>query len=309
MLHKWLAFMHAKYQMEAEHVYLDLLSRLLVAPQVDDRTGIGCRSLFGEQLRFPDVHAHFPLLTTKRVFWRGVIEELAWFLRGDTDARHLSEDKGVHIWDGNTSREFLDEAGLTEFREGDAGAIYGFQWRHFGAPYMGCDADYEGKGIDQIKEALRMIREEPESRRILVTAWDPTSLPDAALPPCHVMFQFNVRPRDLRLDCHVLMRSTDVFLGLPFNIASYAMLLHMMAAVSDLVPGDLIISMGNVHLYNNHIAQAREQLTRAPRMPPCLVLRRTADAMPSDPSEFDVHTDFELQGYDPHPPIKAIMAV
>lgn len=265
--------------------YLDLLRLVRNRGTVKtDRTGTGTISLFGHQLRF-DLSQGFPLVTTKRVHMRSVIYELLWFLRGDTNVRYLQE-RGVTIWD-----EWADE-------NGNLGPVYGAQWRSW--PTM--------RGpIDQISQLVERLRADPDSRRHIVTAWNPTELPSMALPPCHILFQFNTRllPDGKRaLDCHLYQRSADVFLGVPFNIASYALLTMMLAQVVDMAPGDLIHSFGDVHLYRNHIDQADTQLMREPRPLPSMAI----NASVKDIFGFRFE-DFHLTGYDPHPAIKAPVAV
>lgn len=261
--------------------YLDLLQRLLDegCPK-PDRTGTGTRSLFGHQMRF-DLADGFPLVTTKKVHLKSVIHELLWFLRGETNVRYLREHH-VRIWD-----EWADA-------DGELGPVYGHQWRSWSAP--------DGTTIDQIAESLRQIRETPHSRRILVSAWNVADLPKMALAPCHALFQFHVA--DGRLSCQLYQRSADIFLGVPFNIASYALLTAMMAQVTGLAPGEFIHTFGDVHLYDNHQAQARLQLSRDPRPLPRLVLN------PEVRSLFDFHAeDIRVEGYDPHPAISAPVAV
>merc|ERR1712032_1546697 len=199
----------------------------------DDRTGVGTRAMFGKMMRF-DLRKSFPLLTTKRTFWRGVLEELLWFVRGDTNAKHLS-DKGVKIWDANGSREFLDKRGLSHREEGDLGPVYGFQWRHFGAKYRDMHTDYTGEGVDQLAECIRKIKEDPNDRRILLSAWNPGEL-----------------------SCLMYQRSCDMGLGVPFNIASYSLLTCMMAQVCGLKPGEFIHTLGNAHVYKNHVDPLQE---------------------------------------------------
>ena len=261
--------------------YLQLLGDVL-ANGVDrpDRTGTGTRSLFGYQLRF-DLGDGFPLLTTKKLHIRSIIYELLWFLRGDTNIAYLKEH-GVRIWD-----EWANE-------NGDLGPVYGSQWRSW--------PDGRGGTIDQITNVVEAIRTKPESRRHIVTAWNPADIEDMALPPCHCLFQFYVA--EGRLSCQLYQRSADVFLGVPFNIASYALLTHMVAQVTGLTPGDFVHSFGDLHLYHNHFAQAREQLSRMPRPLPRLSInpeRRDIFAF-----EFE---DFKILDYDPHPHIKAEVAV
>ena len=261
--------------------YLQLLGDVL-ANGVDrpDRTGTGTRSLFGYQLRF-DLAGGFPLLTTKKLHIRSIIYELLWFLRGETNIGYLKEH-GVSIWD-----EWADE-------NGDLGPVYGSQWRSW--------PDGKGGTIDQIANVVQSIRTKPDSRRHIVAAWNPAEIEDMALPPCHCLFQFYVA--EGKLSCQLYQRSADVFLGVPFNIASYALLTHMMAQVTGLAPGEFIHSFGDVHLYHNHFEQAREQLSRAPRPLPTLKI---------NPGRRDIFgfqfEDFEIVGYDPHPHIKAEVAV
>jgi thymidylate synthase len=261
--------------------YLQLLSHVLDnGTDRPDRTGTGTRSVFGYQMRF-DLSAGFPLLTTKKLHLKSIIYELLWFLRGETNVRWLQE-RGVRIWD-----EWADE-------NGNLGPVYGSQWRSW--------PDGQGGTIDQIANVVRSIKTRPDSRRHIVTAWNPAEVDDMALPPCHCLFQFYVA--DGRLSCQLYQRSGDVFLGVPFNIASYALLTHMMAQVTGLEPGDFVHSLGDVHLYANHFEQARLQLDREPKPLPRLTLN------PDRHSIFDFEfEDFQVTGYDPHPSIKAEIAV
>ncbi|MSR03155.1 MAG: thymidylate synthase [Gemmatimonadetes bacterium] len=261
--------------------YLDLLTLLLERGRPKtDRTGTGTLSVFGHQMRF-DLAAGFPLLTTKKVHTKSIIHELLWFLRGGTNTKYL-KDHGVSIWD-----EWADP-------DGNLGPIYGYQWRSW--PAAG------GGTIDQIAEAVRQIRETPDSRRIIVSAWNPADIPKMALAPCHALFQFYVV--DDRLSCQLYQRSADVFLGVPFNIASYALLTAMMAQVTGLVPGEFIHTFGDAHLYSNHVDQARLQLTRDPRPLPTLRLN------PNITSIFDFSfEDIAIEAYTPHPAILAPIAI
>ena len=247
----------------------------------EDRTGTGTRSLFGRQLRF-DLSEGFPLLTTKKLHIKSIIHELLWFIQGDTSARSL-QDVGVSIWD-----EWADPD------TGDLGPIYGYQWRSWPAP--------GGESIDQLTDVLEQIRTNPDSRRLLVSAWNVADLPQMALAPCHVMFQFYVA--NGRLSCQLYQRSADLFLGVPFNIASYALLTMMMAQVCDLEPGEFVHTFGDVHLYTNHVEQAREQLTREPRPLPQMWMNPDV----KDLFAF-TYDDFKLLNYDPHPHIKAAVSV
>ena len=261
--------------------YLDLLARVLdTGMDRDDRTGTGTRAVFGHQMRF-DLAAGFPLLTTKKLHIRSIIHELLWFVSGDTNIRYL-QDNGVSIWD-----EWADD-------NGDLGPVYGKQWRHWQTP--------DGREIDQLAELISMIKTNPESRRLMLTAWNPADVPHMALPPCHCLFQFHVAKG--RLSCQLYQRSADIFLGVPFNIASYALLTHMIARICGLKPGEFVHVLGDAHLYSNHFDQAREQLSRAPGALPQLVIHRTPDSI--DGFHFD---DFEIIGYDAQPHIAAPIAV
>ncbi len=262
-------------------VYLDLLRRILdEGVEKGDRTGTGTRSVFGHQMRF-DLSAGFPLVTTKKVHTRSVFAELLWFLRGDTNVKWL-QDRGVTIWD-----EWADP-------DGDLGPVYGYQWRSWPTP--------DGAHVDQIGQIVEQIRRDPDSRRHVVSAWNVADIPQMALAPCHALFQFYVA--EGRLSCQLYQRSADVFLGVPFNIASYALLTHMVAQVTGLGVGDFVHTLGDAHLYNNHLEQARLQLTRSPRPLPRLELDPTVTAL----DEFDLE-HIAVTGYDPHPGIKAPIAV
>lgn len=261
--------------------YLDLL-RYVKENGIDkgDRTGTGIHSVFGYQMRF-NMEDGFPLLTTKKLHLKSIIYELLWFLQGDTNVKYLQEH-GVRIWN-----EWADA-------DGDLGPIYGYQWRKW--------KDYRGGHIDQITEAIETIKNNPESRRIIVSAWNVADLPDMKLPPCHAFFQFYVAGGKLSLQLY--QRSADIFLGVPFNIASYALLLLMVAQVTGLKPGDFVHTLGDAHIYNNHMEQVDLQLTREPRPLPVMKLN------PDVKSIFDFkYEDFTLEGYDPHPHIKATVAV
>lgn len=283
--------------------YLSLIDRILAtgSPR-GDRTGTGTQALFGETMKF-DLGSAFPLLTTKRVFWRGVAEELLWFISGSTNANLLAE-KGVHIWDGNGSREFLDGRGFHDREVGDLGPVYGFQWRHFGAKYTNMHADYSGQGVDQLAEVIETIKTRPTDRRMILSAWNPAALDEMALPPCHMMAQFFVA--DKTLSCMMYQRSCDVGLGVPFNIASYALLTRMVAHVTGLAAGTFTHVLGDAHIYNNHVDALREQARRSPRPFPKLSIRDREDLHTID--DF-VMADFELNGYQPHTAIKMQMAV
>lgn len=261
--------------------YLDLLTRILdEGTHKTDRTGTGTISIFGHQSRY-DLSEGFPLLTTKKLHLKSIIYELLWFLAGDTNAKYLQEH-GVRIWN-----EWADE-------NGDLGHIYGYQWRSW--------PDYKGGHIDQITEAVNAIKNNPDSRRIIVSAWNVGDLPNMNLPPCHAFFQFYVA--DGKLSLQLYQRSADTFLGVPFNIASYALLLKMMAQVTGLQEGDFVHTLGDTHIYTNHLEQVKLQLTREPRPLPKMILN------PDVKNIFDFKfEDFQLEDYDPHPHIKGVVAV
>jgi thymidylate synthase len=270
-----IVYLHAMRQ------YLDLMQKVLDegAPKTD-RTDTGTRSIFGHQIRF-DLSAGFPLLTTKRLHIRSIIHELLWFIRGDTNIAYLKEH-GVSIWD-----EWAD-------RNGDLGPVYGAQWRSWPAR--------DGSTIDQLAMVISALRSNPDSRRLIVTAWNPADVERMALPPCHCLFQFYVARG--RLSCQLYQRSADIFIGVPFNIASYALFTHMVAHVTGLKPGEFIHTFGDAHLYSNHLEQAREQLKREPLALPRLIIRR--DVRTIDDFRFE---DFEVAGYQSHPHIAAPVAV
>ncbi|GAO52657.1 thymidylate synthase [Saitoella complicata NRRL Y-17804] len=290
-----------------ENQYLDLIRNILENGETrPDRTGTGTRSIFAPpNLRFNLRDGQFPLLTTKRVFLRAVIEELLWFIAGTTTSVPLTE-KGIHIWDGNSSRAYLNSLGLTHRAEGDLGPIYGFQWRHFGASYTTHDADYTGQGIDQLAEVVRKVRDEPWDRRIIMSAWNPVAIPEMALPPCHVLCQFSVNTRN-EVSCLLYQRSADMGLGIPFNIASYALLTYMIAHITGRTPGDLIIQLGDAHVYNDHVEALQEQLQREPRPFPTLRIKRSKEEV-GGIDGFAVE-DFVVEGYKPYPKIEMKMSV
>jgi len=285
-----------------EMQYLNTIRHILeTGARRGDRTGTGTFSVFGSQMRYSLRNGAFPLLTTKKVFYRGIAEELFWFIRGSTSAKEL-QDKNVRIWDGNSSREYLDSIGLKDREVGDLGPVYGFQWRHFGATYTDMHADYEGQGIDQLAQVIETIKTRPEDRRIIMCSWNPVDLPAMALPPCHCLVQFYVAEGEL--SCQLYQRSADMGLGVPFNIASYALLTVMIAHVTGLAPGDFVHTLGDAHVYSNHVAALEEQLKRRPRPFPTIKVKRKVERI--EDFKFE---DFEVTGYDPHPKIAMEMAV
>ncbi len=277
--------------------YLELLQHVLERGRDrEDRTGTGTRSVFGWQMRF-DLREGFPLVTTKKIHVKSVIHELLWFLRGETHVQSLQRD-GVRIWNEWATEEQTAKFGRPE---GELGPVYGHQWRNFGATRKP-DGTYADDGVDQIAHVARELRSNPSSRRLIVTGWNPKEADQVALPPCHTLFQLYVQGGEL--SCQLYQRSGDIFLGVPFNIASYALLTMMLAHVSGLRPGEFIHTLGDAHLYKNHFEQARTQLERAPKPLPQMKL---------DPSVNDIfsfaYEHFTLEGYDPHPHIAAPVAV
>lgn len=322
-----------------EYQYLDLIRTILHdGEHRPDRTGTGTYSIFAPaQMKFtlsrpssdpsqpPELI--LPLLTTKRVFLRAVVGELLWFIAGSTSSKPLS-DAGIKIWDGNGSREYLDSVGLSHYAEGELGPVYGFQWRHFGAEYRGADADYTGQGFDQLAEVIDKLKNKPYDRRIILSAWNPADLEKMALPPCHMFAQFYVSfPNAKRGKDHgaatenetqaevtkergvlhsvLYQRSCDMGLGVPFNIASYALLTHMLAHVCDLTPGTFTHTMGDAHVYLDHVDALKVQLEREPREFPTLRINREAEGSIDGWKP----EDFEVLGYDPHKTIAMKMSV
>ncbi|KEZ41414.1 Thymidylate synthase [Scedosporium apiospermum] len=308
-----------------EYQYLDLVREILDnGEHRPDRTGTGTYAIFAPTpLKFSlnrNGEPILPLLTTKRVFLKAVVAELLWFVEGNTSSLALSE-KGVKIWDGNGSREFLDGVGLSHREVGDLGPVYGFQWRHFGAEYVDAKTDYTGQGVDQLAEVVHKLRTNPYDRRIILSAWNVADLKKMALPPCHMFAQFYVSyPRDRttappgqqeaerpkgHLNCQLYQRSCDMGLGVPFNIASYALLTHMIAHVCDLVPGTFTHVLGDAHVYLDHVDALRLQLEREPRDFPTLeITREKGGSIDGWQAE-----DFVVKGYDPHKSIAMKMSV
>lgn len=294
-----------------EQAYLDLLKNIIEnGSDRDDRTGIGTKSIFGTQLRFSLENNALPLLTTKKLFTKGVIEELLLFIRGETNTKKL-EEKGVNIWKGNSSRDFLDKRGLKDYPEGEIGPMYGFQWRNWGKDSIPFTSEHGEKymvdipGIDQLSNALNLIKNDPYSRRIIVSAYNPSASNKSVLEPCHMLFQFYVDGDNLSLQWY--QRSADVGLGIPFNIASYAILTHLMAKASGLKAKEVIYTGGDVHVYKNHIEPLKEQLKREPYTFPKLNIKKDISSI-EDMEKLE-NDDFEIIGYKSHPPIKMQMAI
>ena len=293
--------------LDTEQNYLDVAQNILLNGSYRmDRTNTGIYSIFGTQIRY-NISYTIPILTTKRVPFKTCVHELLWFLNGDTNNRNL-KNKNVHIWDGNSSREYLDSIGLDHLDDDDCGACYGFQWRHFGADYIDCNTDYTDKGIDQVKYIIDLLKNDPFSRRIFLSAWNPKDLKKTCLPPCHVSIQFYVEEINnvKHLSGHMYQRSADWFLGEPFNILSYSILIYLIASITDMVPKDLIISTGDTHIYSNHREQMKEQTIRTPLVLPKLWIN--PDVKNKNINEITID-DFDLIGYFSHPTIKGKMAV
>ena len=284
-----------------EMQYLRLMHRCMNAGQLrDDRTGVGTIGMYGEMMKFDLSNGTIPLLTTKRVHWEGVARELLWFISGETDS-YVLEDDGIKIWQGNTSREFLDDRGLDHVPTGDIGPGYGFQWRNFNGDYDAWISDDVRTGKDQLNEIVELLRNDPNSRRAVLTAWNPLQNDEMALPPCHVMSTFSILNN--KLHCTLTCRSQDLFLGTPYNIASYGILTHLIANDLGIEAGSFTWFGADVHIYKTHIEACEEQIDRDPTNFPTV-------NMPTGKSIFDMtYEDIELVGYNPEPAIKAPMAV
>jgi len=293
-----------EFHNKEEQQYLDLVRDVIDnGVDMDDRTGVGCRSLFVKQMKFDLRDNTIPLLTTKRVFFRGVVEETLFFLSGSTDVRKLQE-KGVHYWDANTSKEFLAKRGLP-YQEHDMGSTYSFLYRHFGSDYQGMDKDYTGKGFDQVQYVIDEIKNNPTSRRILIDVWDPASMHKATLPPCQMAYFLYVNTKTNEISVNTVIRSSDALLGLPFNLINASVILRLVCHVTGYKPGDLYVTTNNTHLYKNHFEAIEKQLKRpVNRTFPKLLIHGNKDSI------FDyTFEDFELLNYNPRPGIKAPMAV
>jgi dihydrofolate reductase/thymidylate synthase len=289
------------YANKEECNYLNLMKKILDNGEKRNTRNGFTLSLFGNRLEF-DISNHLPLLTTRKIFLRGIIEELLWFIKGDTNSKNLN-DKGIKIWNGNSSREYLNSRGLSHLKEGDCGPIYGHQWRHFGSTYTSCDDNYDNKGYDQIKECINLIKNDPTSRRIILNAWNPPDLNNMSLPPCHILYQWYVSNNN-ELSCQFYQRSSDYFLANNFNIISASILTYMFAHICNLKPKKIIMCIGDTHIYDTHISQCFEQLQRNTLPFPKLIIKNKINNI----DDFK-YTDFELIGYTFHNSIKANMVV
>lgn len=285
-----------------EYQYLDLLRKVITTGHRRETRNAFTYSIFGHRMEFDLSQQIIPILTTKRVAIKTAIKELLWFISGDTSNETLQKN-GVHIWDGNSSREYLDSLGMTTRKEGDLGPVYGFQWRHSGAKYVDSQTDYQGQGVDQLQQAVKMLQTDPHNRRNIVCAWNPSDLSEMALPPCHLMFQWYVEENN-RLSLQMYQRSGDSFLGIPFNIASYSMLIHMVAWVTGLTPGRFIHIIGDFHAYEDHLEAIQEQLEREPYPFPTVHFKRPISSI----DDFKLE-DIEIRDYLCHKTIKANMVV
>ena len=285
-----------------EYQYLDLISDILEEGTMEEgRNGL-TKSIFGAAMHFSLENGTIPLLTTKRVAWKTCLKELFWFIRGDTNNENLQKE-GVAIWNDNASRDFLDSRGLTHLRENDLGPVYGHQWRHFNAPYTTCDDNYDGKGIDQLAQIIKCLKDplQRTSRRMVMSAWNPCQLDEMALPPCHILAQFNVTGGN-KLSCCMFQRSGDVGLGVPFNIASYSFLTHLIAKHCDLKPFEFIYYLGNCHIYDSHLNVIQEQVTKTPHAFPTLMINVQRENI----NDY-ILDDFEVRNYKHHEVIKMKM--
>ena len=289
-------------KLSQEYQYLDLMRDVLYKGERRMSRNAETISLFGVKMTF-DISKSFPLLTTKRMYWKGILHELLWFIKAKTNSKEL-EDVGVNIWRGNSTREYLDSIGLNHYKEGECGPIYGFQWRHFNAKYIDSDTDYTGQGVDQLQNIINLIKTNPKSRRMYMTGWNPCQLPEMALPPCHISYQFYVRESsdNTYLDCMMYQRSGDVFLGVPFNIGSTATLTYIIAKLTGILPGKITIVIGDAHIYASHTEQVEKQLARTPKAFPTLSFTRDIN----DINDLK-YADFKLEHYKCHPSIRADM--
>lgn len=289
--------------MHPETQYLQLIRDILDHGSLENSRNGNTKSLFGYSMRFSLADGTIPLLTTKYVAWKTCFRELMWFIRGETDNKKL-QSIGVHIWDGNSTREFLDGRGLHSRKVDDLGPIYGHQWRHFNAPYVDSDTDYSGKGVDQLAEIIRQLSsvEGRTSRRLIMSTWNPCQLDEMALPPCHILAQFNVRENKY-LSCALYQRSGDVGLGVPFNIASYSFLTHILAKHCGLVADEFVYFLGNAHIYEQHIPVLETQLLREPKPFPTIEIKEKMDNI----EDYSIDTILWKTPYESHPTLKMDM--
>ena len=282
--------------------YLNLINEIINNGTFEEGRNGKTKMIFGASMKFDLTDKKVPVLTTKKVAWKTCLRELLWFVKGDTDNKHLKE-QGVKIWNENASREFLDSRGLTDLREDDLGPVYGHQWRFFNAPYTSCDEDYKGKGVDQLQYIIDCLKDPKQrtSRRLVMSAWNPNQLDEMALPPCHVLCQFNVREGKY-LSCALYQRSGDVGLGVPFNIASYSFLTHILAKHCDLEADKFVYFLGNAHIYDNHIEMLQEQVKRSPSYFPTFEVKNKYENI----DDYKIE-DFELVNYNPQESIKMEM--
>ena len=286
----------------SEFKYISLLQKVLATGTVrNNARNMKTKSVFGERLVFNAEKELFPLLTTKKMYWNGIVSELNWFMKGGIDARILQK-QNVHIWDGNTSREYLDSRGLQKYEVGECGPIYGFQWRRSGAKYSGIYHNYENEGIDQLQTCVDLIKKDPESRRIIMSAWNPIQLPEMCLPPCHILYQWYVNTQKGTLDCQMYQRSADLFLGLPFNIASTALLNCIIAEITGLKSNTISIVIGDAHIYENQFKAVEEQIGRPPMKYPRLKFKNKIAGIDTWSKD-----DIEILEYLSHPAIKVPM--
>ena len=285
-----------------EEQYLNLIRDILSEGTMECGRNGNTKCVFGAAMHFSLDNGVIPILTTKRVAWKTCLKELLWFIRGDTNNEHLQE-QGVTIWNGNASREFLDSRGLTHLRENDLGPVYGHQWRHFNAKYTTCDENYDGQGVDQLDYIIKCLKDPAQrtSRRMVMSAWNPCQLDEMALPPCHILVQFNVTSGN-KLSCCMFQRSADVALGVPFNIASYSFFTHLLAKHCDLEAHEFIYYLGNAHIYESHLDAMQEQVTRTPHPFPKVTIKLKRDNI----NDYTLD-DFELHDYKCHDVIKMKM--
>jgi thymidylate synthase len=295
-------FSNIKHNSHEEYQYLNLIQNILENGTWEEGRNGKVKSIFGASMRFSLKDGSIPILTTKKTAWKSCLKELLWFIRGKTNNKLLTE-QGVHIWDGNSSREFLDSRGLQKYEVDELGPIYGHQWRHFNAKWQGDEHDYTGEGVDQLQQIIDTLKDPKQrtSRRLILSAWNPCQLDDMGLPPCHILCQFNVHDGN-KLSCSMYQRSSDFFLGIPFNIASYSMLTHLLAKHCGLEAYEFIHFMGNCHLYENAIDAAKLQITRQPYPFPTVSIKQVRENI----NNYHIE-DFEINDYKSHEAIKVAM--